>query len=454
MYAMKPRHLFAMDFALQDERNVRRLERLVAGMGRSMSEVQVIGVEQLPEAIRTGQWIGEVRQGAYREANDPDFLFSSFRWVSDAERKAIAESELFKQCVQAHAAYGDCRQWFTGSRILAMFGAAPFYHYEQRPKWNPAHVCWSLHDIHSAWGCAHRCSYCQRGSVYVVNLNVEEFVGKVGELIAANSWQKTWRYDVEQDVLALEPEYDACRQLVEDFARRDDHYLLLFTKSANVDFLLPLQHGGHTMMLWTLSSHTASRQYEALTGTMEERIEAAARLQEAGYGIRFKLKPIIPLKGWREETTEMLELLYSKVKPDNLSMEMVFVDTVAELDETMGRENLDPAFVQAAERAEADRGDRWDKAVDGEKPFPHEIKEQLYRYVISESRRLSPETPVTLCAETQRMWEALGDLLTGDPWNYPCNCGPHCKPGLRCIQSPEGPDAERIAAAAAGEPIR
>jgi len=451
MYTMNPRHIYAMDWALEDERNVRRLQRLLKGLGREMSEVKVLRAEDLPQAISDSGWIGEVRQGAYEDSVDPDFVFTAFKWLTPEQRAEVGRSELYRRCVDAHNTYGDCKQWFTGGRIQAMLGAAPFHHYELRDHWKPDLVCWTLHDIHSAWGCVHRCSYCQRGSVYVVNLNVEQFVDKVGELLQDAPWQKTFRYDVEQDVFALEPEYEACELLVRDFARRDDQYLILFTKSANTDFLLPLPHNGHTIMLWTLSTHTSSRLYEAGTGTMEERIEAARRCQEAGYTVRFKLKPIIPHHGWREETTQMLEYLYDLVQPDNLSMELVFVDSMAELDETMGKDTLDPDFVAAAAQAEAQRGDCWRHDLDGPKPFTFEVKQEVYRHVITESRRLSPQTPVTLCAETQRMWAALGDLLDGDPWNYPCNCGPHCTPHLQRITNVEGPDAQRIAEAVQGQ---
>ena len=47
------------------------------------------------------------------------------------------------------------------------------------------------------------------------------------------------------------------------------------------------------------------------------------------------------------------------------------------------------------------------------------------------------------------MWAALGDLLGQDPWNYVCNCGPQCTPGLRSLDSVQGPDAERVAQAQA-----
>ena len=73
---------------------------------------------------------------------------------------------------------------------------------------------------------------------------------------------------------------------------------------------------------------------------------------------------------------------------------------------------------------------------------------EVYRHFIEEVRRLSPSTPVTLCAATQRMWAALADVLDHTPWNYVCNCGPHCTPGLKAIHSVTGPDAHRIRQAA------
>ena len=455
MYRVEPRRLYVMEWALSDERCVERMDRMVAAMGRRTEEVVVLRERDLPDVIREAGWVGECRQGAYKYTGDPDILFTAMRWLEPAQRSQIARSDLFKRCLDTYESYGLCKQNFTASRTLAMFGAAPFYHYERRPQWSKDQVCWSLRDLHSCWGCFHRCAYCQRGSVYVIGLNVEEFIGRVNELVDEVSWQKTFRYDVEQDVFGIEPEYGACELLVHDFAHRSDQYLILFTKSASVDWLLDFDHRGHTIMLWTLSTHTVSRQYEAKSGTMEERIEAARKCQDAGYTIRFKCKPIIPLRGWREEITQMLETLFAVVEPDNLSLEMVFFDSVHEMDETLGLENLAPEFVAAAERAEAEAQKQggWRRDLHGPGPFPFEVKHTVYRHFIAESKRLSPSTPVTLCAETQRMWAALDDLLEHKPWNYVCNCGPHCTPGLRQVTHVEGPDAERIGAAVAAGAI-
>ena len=460
MYSVRPNRVYIMDRVLQDPRCVERLQRLLSALGCTLDhatpqngKVNSIGVpgatvirdDDLPAVIRQNGWLGDVRQGASSLTGDPDIVFSSFVW-DPAGRQERLGGDLFKRCLAAHTYFGDCKQNFAHGRTAALLGAAPFHHYEKRADWSSRQdvVCWSLLDLHSAWGCFHRCAYCQRSSVFVIMLNVEEFLEQVVRLMAEHPWQKTFRYDVEQDALTLEPEYGACRLLVEHFAGLDDRYLILFSKSANVDFLLPLAHRGHTIMLWTLSSPWVSRRFEAKTGTTEERLEAARRCQQAGYPVRFKFKPIIPTRDWRAEATDTLERLFAAVRPENLSMETVFFDSVKELDDCLGLDNLDPAAVAAAQAAEKAP---WDKAADGQRPFPHAVKEEIYRHYIAEVRRLSPDTPITLCAESQRMWAALADVLGHKPWDFVCNCGPHCIPGLRRIEQVEGPDAARIVAA-------
>ena len=438
--------MYVMDWTLSDPNSVARMERMVRAMEHDPAEVIVLKPDELPGVIRQNGWIGDVRQGAYQEPRDPDILFNASHWVSDEQRRQIAETDLYKRCAGAFHSCGDALQGFAGARTLAMLGASPFYHLEDRTKWDPSVVCWSLHDIHSACGCVHRCAYCARGSVYVIHLNLEEFVEKVDGLLAANPWQKTIRYDVEQDVLPIEPEYGACKLLVEDFAKRSDRYLFLFSKSANIDHLLDLDHRGRTIMLWTLSTHTVSRRYEPKTGTLEERLEAARLCQQAGYRVRLKSKPIIPLVNWREEITDMLEKTFAAIQPENLSFECVFFRDVAEMDAVLGLKNLDPTFVAQAIEAEADAraSGAWPGHLHGQPPFTFEAKQDMYRHYLSEAKRLSPSTPVSLCAESVRMWEAMDDVLGYKPWNYVCNCGPHCVPGLERIDHIEGPDVERV----------
>ena len=447
MYDVSPERIFVLRHALDSPACVERMDRMLAAMGRERSSVEVLEPEQLPDTIRERGWVADTRQGALGTLPDPDIVFNAFTWPTKEEKARLLDSQLYKDCLGAFRSGGGSVSYGVASRTQALLGCTSYYHYEQRPEWKAEHVCWSLHDIHSAWGCFHRCAYCSRGTLYVIMLNVEEFIHHVDQLLEANPWQKVIRYDVEQDCLPLEPEYGASAMLVDHFAQMPDRYLILFSKSANVDFLLPLDHRGHTIMLWTLTSDQVSRELEERTGTMLERLEAARKCQEAGYTVRFKFKPIIPLRGWREQHTEMLEAIFDHVEPDNLSMELLFTQGgVAELDSVIGLSAIDPDFVAACIEAEKQP---WTRVEHGPRPFTFEVKREVYRHILTEARRLSPATPVTLCAETQRMWAACQDLINGRPWDYACNCSPHCTPGLRRLERVEGPDAARVAAAVA-----
>jgi len=449
LYDVASERIYVMSRVFDDPASTARLDSMLAGMGRGRDDVIVLDDEQLPGVIAERQWVGDSRQGAAAIQSDPDIIFSAFTWPTREQKAALVQGQLYKDCLAAFKMLGGPISYIGPRVAQAALGSIDFYHYERRPEWNPETVCWSLHDIHSAWGCLHRCAYCTRGDVYVIMLNIEEFVDHVDTLLDANPWQKVIRYDVEQDVLPLEPEYGASKMLVEHFAELDDRYLILFSKSANVDFLLPLDHKGHTIMLWTLTPATVSRDIEPRTGTMEERIEAARKCQEAGYPVRFKCKPVVPKKNWRAETTHMFETLFAAVKPENISMELLFFQGgTDEMDKVMGFDTFPPEIVEACKRAEAE-SDTWNRARHGMPPFPFEVVREVYHHFIGEVRRLSPDTPITLCAETQRMWEELADLLPCKPWDYVCNCGPHCAPGLCTIDHVEGPDAPRIAAARA-----
>ena len=449
MYDVDPKRIYVMRRVLDDPACVERLDGMLAGMGRGRDDLVVLDDEQLPDAIGDRGWVGDTRQGAAAIQCDPDIVFSAFTWPTKEQKAAIVQGQLYKDCLAAFRMLGGPISYIGPRVAQAALGCIDFYHYERRAEWDPKIVCWSLHDIHSAWGCLHRCAYCTRGDVYVIMLNVEEFIGHVDQLLDANPWQKVVRYDVEQDVLPLEPEYGASRMLVEHFAEMPDRTLILFSKSANVDFLLPLDHKGHTIMLWTLTPAVVSREIEERTGTMEERIEAARKCQEAGYPVRFKCKPVVPKRNWRAETTHMFETLFAAVQPENISMELLFFQGgTDEMDKVLGFDTFDDEVVAACKAAEAEC-ETWDRPRHGMPPFPFEVTREVYRHFIAEVRRLSPDTPITLCAETQQMWAELGDLIAWKPWNYVCNCGPHCTPGLCAIERVEGPDAPRIAAAVA-----
>ncbi len=421
MKPVRPEHFYMTEWAHADERCRARMERMMGGFGVSPDRVRIVSEADLGETIAALHWDElDVRQGRLRFDGDPDVVFNKFRWPDAAQTQEIVDRN---PVLQKPGGY-------THTFLRMLYGCMEPYHYEDGKRKRDSGVgCWSLYDLHSACGCFHKCQYCRRGRVTTLMLNVEEFVDHVDDLMVRNPWQKVFRYDVETDCLILEPEYGMCRALVEHYATLADRYLILFSKSDNVDFLLDLGHRGHTIMLWTLSTPEVSRLIERDTATTEQRIAAARKCQQAGYTVRFKFKPIIPVANWREQATDMLEQLFAAVRPDNLSMEMLFFDSVAELRELFDVSLFDPDFLALLAQHEASG-----QMTDHSHPIPEDVRVEVYQHYAAEVKRLSPDTPLALCAETPEAWSRLGPALGMSRDSFVCNCGPVAVPGARARQ--------------------
>jgi spore photoproduct lyase len=278
--------------------------------------------------------------------------------------------------------------------------------------------CQDAMELNPVFGCPFRCAYCGFGRTVHVTLDVERFMSRLPELFAEYPDQELWKYSNMTDLPPFEPEYGAVAPMVRYFAERDGRYLMLFTKSNDTDFLLGLRHGGHTIVSWSLSSATVSREVDRWTASMAERIEAMARCHEAGYHVRARLSPIVPVKGWRDEYREMLEMLFAHTEPDLVTLEMLGWFDFEDLPLIVPEELLDPSCYGAARSADEQmRGHR--KA-----PFPFEVRREVYAFCIDEVQRISPQTRVSICHGTPRMWDALGEKIGMCPEDFVCNCGP------------------------------
>ena len=88
---MKPFHptnLYITEWAADDPRCVARMERLVAGFGRSVDEVRVVCPEDIEPLVRERNWADlDIRQGRVSFKCDPDVVFNRLRWT-DADQNA------------------------------------------------------------------------------------------------------------------------------------------------------------------------------------------------------------------------------------------------------------------------------------------------------------------------------------------------------------------------------
>ena len=83
------------------------------------------------------------------------------------------------------------------------------------------------------------------------------------------------------------------------FGQSDNGYLFMLTKSDNVNDILDLDHNGHTKIAWSMNNDMVSRKYEIGAPAFDRRLDAAQKVQQAGYPVRVRLDPSYHLKGGR-----------------------------------------------------------------------------------------------------------------------------------------------------------
>ena len=351
------------------------------------------------------------RTGSHHLVRDPVIVFNTYQWISEEQRGAL---------IGEHPILG--RAMLSGTHAWTLRD-----HREIMD--NMDSVCQSAWEIHCAFGCLHACQYCHVYPWFDIMLNLEELAEKIHEFGETIPYQNLYKFDNYTDTPALEPEYGASDVMVRMFAEWENRYLLLYTKSDNVDHLLDLPHNGKTIVSWSLSSDFVSREIEDKTPPMDDRIAAMVKCEKAGYAVRARISPTTPVKGWEQGYAELIEKLLTQVQPDVISLDVIGWMTPAMMKDALDTSLLDDDFLAELNRLEAE----------GFKPrgkhlFSHGMRARILRHLIAEIRKHRPDQSLSICVETVEMWKELKPLL-GEmtPGDYACVCGPTCVAGHRLL---------------------
>ncbi len=417
MEPLKAERVLIVEGVMNDPRAAARVERMIPLLDPDI--VEHVDETRLCEIMTDPEIVGTGRHSMHMEIEPVVVLNREHVGESEEERTARIEAN---PCL---------------TRGTWPLGGYDGFHW--RRSGSPEHraekgwVCTPAWQIHTVWGCHYRCSYCSLGHYVNLMMNLEEFVESLPGLIAEHAPnQGLFQYDNGTDIVAFEPEYGGSKIMIDFFASREDQFLELYVgKSSSVDFLLDYEHRGHTVCCWSLAGRTQSREIEWRSAPMEERIEASRKCEEAGYHVRHRFSPIVPVRNWREEIREMIELLFEACNPDVITFETLRYVDYDQLRSDFDLDILDPQFVEMMRTDE--RGD-----VQSGEEIPVDFRRKIYRFVIDELERVSPETPYALCRELRDTWEHLAedfDRHDQHPDCYVCNCGAHSQPGHELLRT-------------------
>jgi len=425
MYPLTPLRTYALDRVYDDERCVARMERILKASGTRPSDVRRITERNLSDVVTelAGLWPpAAVPPGHVRSFMRP-LVFTTMD-VSHNRRDLVP---LLQRCPPGTP--DIVVRYLYGHMIPAI---------DQHPhELDQQHncVCWPTYNFGTISGCPHGCLYCdagREGKFLAVALNLEEYMTRIVKpVIETYPWNKVFRMILSgADLITFEPEYGLHELFARTLAEYKDRWGHFHTGSSNVEWLADMPHRDRLVGVWSVTCEAVARDIELGAGHAVDCIEAARKCAAMGIPVRYKFKPVIPVKNWREEYAGIIEEMFKRTRPESVGFCLYIWHTYEAMTKSFGPEWLDPDCLEAARRSQ--------EKMAGERngPFPHEVRRDIYRFLIHEVRRWDRGVPLYLCTETREMWDELKLELGQDPRNYICGCSSVAVPGRRLALSP------------------
>lgn len=209
------------------------------------------------------------------------------------------------------------------------------------------------------------------------------------------------------DPLATDDITEFSRTIIPYAAKKENLKILFLTKSTAVDNLLDLEHNNRTILSWSVNCDLITEKLEHKVPKNIDRIKSAAKAQEAGYEIRFRIDPLFWFDGWQEQYAKVVDEIAEHTKPSLITLGAYrpSMGLVNHIKSRFPRSNL----IKLEEKLVMDAG---------KKRFPDDKRIEMYSYISGLIKDRSGDVPVALCKEPIKIWKAAGIKSAG----MTCNC--------------------------------
>jgi len=211
------------------------------------------------------------------------------------------------------------------------------------------------------------------------------------------------------DSLALDHITNLTTMLIPFFSGFSNAFLMLLTKSSNIDNLLAVESNSHTVVSWSLNARQIIHQYELGTADLDERTKAAKQCKDHGYRIRIRIDPGIIYPDWQAGYADLIRKTLTLIGPENI---------------TLGMLRLLPGHFRLAAEAYGNRAQKLRDynlvkgASDGKLRYQPKQRLEFYTFLIDTIRSFDKDVSISLCRETPEIWNAL----KGRCERRKCNC--------------------------------
>ena len=270
-------------------------------------------------------------------------------------------------------------------------------------------VCPHFLELKWAYGCPYDCAWCYlkgtfrfqpKGTSPVVKpyekieLHTRKFLEEVETPEILNTGE------IADSLMHENDELPFSKFILPIFETQRLHKVLLLTKSSNVNNLLDIEPHNQAIVSFSLNSIAVAKRWEKAPSVLK-RIKAAKKVFDAGYEVRIRIDPMVPIKNWQEQYLQLLDILF-----DNFIPERITLGSLRGLQSTING-CTDKSWVKYLGESS-----NWGKKID------FKMRYLIYLTIINQLRNEYSFNKVALCKETVEMWDAL----KMDYKKIRCNC--------------------------------
>jgi len=273
-------------------------------------------------------------------------------------------------------------------------------------------LCCNYYVLDLVENCPLECTYCilqafLNRPIIVLHVNVEEVIDRLKTLID-HSPEQIFRIGTGEhsDSLAIDHIFKINPYLVKSFAHFNNAYLELKTKTDMIEPLIGLNHGGKTVIGWSLNPPEIIKSQEYKTATLDQRLKAASKMADEGYKIAFHFDPIIYYPDWKSGYRQTIESMFDAV--DTKQIAWISLGTLRYI----------PSLKKIAEQRFPNLSifsNEFIPAEDGKMRYLKIIRQELIQQMSIWISALSPKTPLYICMEKLSVWNKTMQHIPDSP---------------------------------------
>lgn len=284
-------------------------------------------------------------------------------------------------------------------------------------------VCPHFLELKWAYGCPFDCSWCYLKGTFrfrpegikpvikdyaKIELHVKEFLNvkthshaslpseilNTGEIADSLMWENGYK-PFSKFIIPL-------------FESQNKHKVLFLTKSTNIKNLLEIEPHKQTIISFSLNADKVAKKWEKKAPPVSKRIEAAGKLAKAGYEVRLRIDPMVPVSGWQEGYLELIDQIFVKFIPERITL-----GSLRGLQSTINGTKDKSWKIYLEEKS------NWGKKIEFSNRYT------MYLHLIKHLKEKYNYTDVSFCKETVQMWEKLRSQFESPNMDckiIKCNC--------------------------------